>query len=174
MNLAPSRLTLVLLLTASAALAAQQTPPPPAAPQPAAQSTIEVDPPTEILIDQDCRIVTVDLRNPAHPKPHHRADLSICRQESRHDSEHWEKVEKNGALKDTLVRVREYEFVLQNPYPRTVTFIVSQPVDKGYRIDSDPQPSEILNSTSSTSDIAVFRVVVEPHQSVRLHVGERD
>jgi hypothetical protein len=167
-NLATSRLTLFFLLTASAPLAAQQTPPQPAAPQPAAQSTIEIDPPLQVDVDQECRIVTLDTRHPERPKVRRHTDVTICRLESENDSEHWEKALKNGAYKNVLVEVREHEFVLQNPYPEPVIYIVHQPITKHYHIDSQPQPVDIANS------IATFHVVVAPGQTSRLHVGERD
>ena len=168
MNLAASRLTLFLLVTASAPLAAQQTPSQPATPQTAAASTIEIDPPLQVDVDQECRIVTLDKRHPDRPKLRRHTDPTICRLESENDSEHWEKVLKNGAYKDVLIEVREHEFVLQNPYPEPVTYIVHQPITKRFHIDSQPQPVDITNS------VATFRVVVPPGQSSRLHVGERD
>ena len=170
MNLASSRLTLFLLLTASAPLAAQQAPAQPAAPQQAAAapSTIEIDPPLEVDVDQDCRIVTLDKRHPERPKVRRRSDVTLCRLVGENDSEHWEKVLKNGAYKNALIDVHERTFVLQNPYPEPVIYIVHQPISKHYRIDSQPQPIEITN------DVATFHVVVAPGQSSRLHVGERD
>jgi hypothetical protein len=48
-----------------------------------------------------------------------------------------------------------------------VAFVVNQPLPKGWRIDSDPQPIDLQGST------ATFRVIAEPGQIVRLHVGER-
>jgi hypothetical protein len=165
-NLVSSRLTLFLLLIASAAFAAQQAPPPQAAP--AAPSIIEVDPPLQIDVDQECRIVTLDTRHPERPKVRRHTDVTICRLESENDSEHWEKILKNGAYKNVLVEVREHEFVLQNPYPEAVIYIVHQPITKHYHIDSQPQPVEITNS------VATFHVVVAPRQTSRLHVGERD
>jgi len=144
-DLASSSLTLFLLLT-SVPLAAQQTPPQPATPQPSAPatSTIEIDLPLEVDVDGECRIITLDKRHPARPKLRHHTD------------------------KNVLVEVREHEFVLQNPYPQPVTYIVHQPITKHYHIDSEPQPADITDS------VATFRVLVPPGQTSRLHVGERD
>jgi len=168
-DLASSSLTLFLLLT-SVPLAAQQTPPQPATPQPSAPatSTIEIDLPLEVDVDGECRIITLDKRHPARPKLRHHTDPTICRLESENDSEHWEKVLKSGTYKNVLVEVREHEFVLQNPYPQPVTYIVHQPITKHYHIDSEPQPADITDS------VATFRVLVPPGQTSRLHVGERD
>jgi hypothetical protein len=165
-----SRLALFLLLTASAPLAAQQAPSQSAASQPpaASASTIEIDPPLEADVDQECRIVTLDTRHPERPKVRRHTDVTICRLEGENDSEHWEKVLKNGVYKNVLIDVHEHEFVLQNPYPERVIYIVHQPISKHYHIDSQPQPVDITNS------VATFRVVVAPGQSSRLHVGERD
>jgi hypothetical protein len=169
-NLASSRLTLFLLLTASTALPAQQTPSPTAAPQQGAPapSVLEIDPPLQIDVDQACRIVTLDRRHPDRPKVRRHTDVTICRLEGENDSQHWEKVLNNGAYKNVIIDVHEHEFVLQNPYPELVTYIVHQPISKHYHIDSEPQPVDITNA------VATFRVLVRPGETSRLHVGERD
>jgi hypothetical protein len=174
-SLRPTLSRFTLLFTVSAASAPLLLAPHAAsAQQPAPPAGIQIDAPQEIQIDRDCRIMTLDLRNPTHPKPHFRTDLALCHLESEHDSEHWEKAMKNGVPKDVLVRVREHEFVLQNPYAQAVTYIVHQPISKHYRIDSDPRPDAITAPTDGSQAIAIFRVAVAPGQTARLHVGERD
>ena len=66
------------------------------------------------------------------------------------------------------IEVREQEYNLQNPYPQPITFIVKHPVFKHFAIDSYPPPTEVANK------VATFRVIAQPSQTVRLHVGERD
>jgi hypothetical protein len=169
-NFATSRLTLFLLLTASAPLCAQQAPAQPAAPQQAAAApaVIEIDPPLEVDVDQECRIVTLDRRHPERPKVRRHTDVTLCRLEGENDSEHWEKILKNGAYKNARIDVHERTFVLQNPYPKPVIYLVHQAITKRYHIDSQPQPVAITN------DVATFHVLVPPGQTSRLHVGERD
>jgi hypothetical protein len=124
--------------------------------------------PNEIVVDADCRIVTFDLRDPAHPKPRYHRDDAICHIEGENSSQRWDKVEKNGKTKNVLVNIHECEYVVQNPSLHPITFLVKVGLAKNYRIDSDPQPSEVFGST------ATFRVITQPGQTVRLHVGEHD
>ena len=112
-----------------------------------------------------CRVVTFDTSNVTHPKPHYKSDTAICRIESPKETSTWLKRNVNGQMKNVPVDIREKEYVLQNPYDHVVTFHVHHPVPKNYHIDSEVQPNELVNS------IAVFYVIVQPHESVRLHVG---
>jgi hypothetical protein len=50
---------------------------------------------------------------------------------------------------------------------KPVVFVVLEEVPKGWRVDSDPQPTEMQG------DIAIFHVDAEPGKIVRLHVGVR-
>jgi hypothetical protein len=124
--------------------------------------------PTEIEVDQSCHIVTVDLRNPARPRPRYSTDRIICHIEGYHETLRWEETIANGTRKKRLVDIREREFLLQNPYPQAITFVVHQALPRRYHIDSDPPPSDVTNSVAS------FRVIADPGQTVRLHIGERD
>jgi hypothetical protein len=124
--------------------------------------------PTQIEVDQYCRIVTMDLSDPAAPRPHYGFDRIVCHTESAKETLRWEETIANGTVKRRLVEIREHEFLLQNPYPQPVTFLVHQTLPKRYHIDSDPQPSDVTDS------VATFRVVGNPGQTVRLHVGWRD
>ena len=124
--------------------------------------------PAQIVIDPNCRLVTPDLRNPAKPRNHYQRDITICRLESVHESSHWEKQFLNGRWKNVRVTIHEREFILQNPYPRPVPFLVEYPLGKNQSIDSDPQPTEIVNQ------VAIFHLVVNPRESARLHVGARN
>ncbi|QHN04532.1 hypothetical protein FTO74_15050 [Granulicella sp. WH15] len=124
---------------------------------------------SEIHIDGRCRILSQDRTAAAQPysRPHYRWDSGICHFESENASSHWEENIENGVVKRTYVTIREHEYLLHNPAPTPVTFVVDQAVPRGWKIDSDPQPDEFTNS------VATFRVQAQPGQTVRLHVGER-
>jgi hypothetical protein len=123
----------------------------------------------EIQVDHDCRILTAgraSAHNP-NPKPHFRDNEIICHIEGEHTCSFWDNVLVDGKPKHVFVTVEEREYVLQNPGPVPVAYLVAQPLPKGWSIDSDPQPIAINGKD------AIFRVVVQPGQLVRLHVGER-
>ena len=121
----------------------------------------------EIHVDQDCRI----LPDPAHlppgkrPKPY--TDSVLCHLESVLESEHVEERIQGSQLLRWRVEIHEHEFVLQDASDAPVTFVVEQMVPKGWTVDSDPQPKQIIGQT------AFFPVIVQPGQTVRLHVGMR-
>jgi hypothetical protein len=123
----------------------------------------------EVHIDQFCRVLTPGHASPAHPNPiaRYRYDNTVCHLESRNASSHWEQTAQNGVPKRIYVTAREHEYVLQNITGEPVTFVVEQSLPKGWSIDSEPQPDAMLGSA------AIFRVVAQPDQIVRLHVGER-
>ena len=124
--------------------------------------------PTEITVDEYCRIASMDNSNPAKPRPRHRYDGGICRLDGGvKRSLTYETVIRNGVSKEKAVQVVEREFLLHNPYTERITFVVKQQLAKDYHIDSDPQADEVMGS------VATFRVLAEPNQTVRLHVGER-
>jgi hypothetical protein len=77
-----------------------------------------------------------------------------------------EHVEGNVLLRD-WVTIREHEFVVQNVTGQQVVFMVQQAVPKGWSVDSDPQPTTVVDG------IASFPVYADPGQIVRLHVGMR-
>jgi hypothetical protein len=152
---------LTVALVATPLLAQQPT-----APQPTLPSFVE----GEVQIDHLCRVLTPARPNARDPRPHFRFNSTVCHLESELVSDHWEQTSPTtpgGHPKKFIVTVSEREYVLQNVNATPVTFVVSQPLHKGWRIDSDPQPSEI------TASGAIFRVDVQPGQIVRLHVGAR-
>ncbi len=159
-----ARLLAVLLiaLVATPSLSARQHPvsDPPQAGAPALD---------EIHVDQFCRVLTPGRPTAANPNPiaRYRHNSIICHHESILASSHWEQIIQNGVPKNIHVTVREREFLLQNVTGEPVTFVVEQSLPKGWRIDSDPQPDAVLGST------AIFRIIAQPNQIVRLHVGER-
>jgi hypothetical protein len=123
----------------------------------------------EIQIDRDCRVLTAgraSAENP-NPKPHYRENETVCHIEGEHTTNVWNRVLVNGKPKQILVTVQEREYVLQNTGNMRVAFIVTDTLPKGWSIDSDPQPVAINGKD------AIFRVIAQPGQIVRLHVGER-
>lgn len=120
----------------------------------------------EIRVDERCRIL------PEEPagfkgKPKTRKDSMVCHLESEHISNHIEKSVVGGAPARSSVTIEEQEYVLQDVTDEPVTFVVEQPVSKDWQVDSDPQP------TNMVGNIAEFRVIAQPGEIVRLHVGLR-
>jgi hypothetical protein len=105
----------------------------------------------EIHIDKYCRVITqANQANPT-PKPHYHYNRVVCHLESVHYSHHWEQATQNGKVKRIYVAINEREYLLQDVTDKPVTFVVDQTLPKGWRVDSDPQPSEV------TGSIATFR-----------------
>ena len=129
-------------------------------------SPTSADPTTfEIQIDQYCRVLTPSKPTVAHPNPQPRFRYNnvVCHIESRHISDRWEQG-PNG--KEVYARIAEREYVLQDVTGQPVTFVITHTLPKGWHVDSDPQPTEVNGTT------AIFRVVAQPGQVVRLHVGQ--
>jgi hypothetical protein len=158
------KLLVATLFLASTVFAQQPTPL-----LPADNASVSPALPTEVHIDQYCRVLTPGHPTATNPAPpaHYRYNSVVCHIESDLHSHHWEQKTINGTPRNTYVYVKEREYLLQNTTDRPVAFVVNQPLPKGWRIDSDPQPIDLQGST------ATFRVIAEPGQIVRLHVGER-
>jgi len=126
----------------------------------------------EIHVDQDCRILLAPVdQTAAKKKVRFEKDSVICHLESVLSSEHMEEAIVGDELRRSRVAVDEQEFVLQNIAANPVVFVVEQPVGKGWQVDSDPQPVQVVSAKLGA--VALFRVNAEPGQIVRLHVGER-
>jgi len=96
-----------------------------------------------------------------------RWNADVCHLESVLDSEHREEKPAGNELERSDVEVREQEYVLQNITMKPQVFAVLEQVPRGWKVDSDPQP------TTMAGDIAVFDVHLDPGETVRLHVGLR-
>ena len=120
----------------------------------------------EIRVDERCRIL---LKEPTGftGKPKTRKDSVVCHLESQHTSNHIEKSVVDGVPARCSVTIAEREFVLQDVTDEPVTFVVEQPVGQDWQVNSDPQPTKMVG------DIAEFRVIAQPGEVVRLHVGLR-
>lgn len=124
--------------------------------------------PGQIYVDQWCRTFVPDPSSAnAQSAPRYRSDRYTCHVESPHSSTMREDYVQNGKVKHRWVRIDEKEYLLSGPRDAPVTFYIEQPLPKGGRVDSDPQPVSVENG------MAVFQVLAEPGQTVRLHVGIR-
>ena len=72
-----------------------------------------------------------------------------------------------GILVESTSEVSENSYTVTNAADETRTVIVEHPRKPNATLDSEPKPAE------TTATAYRFRVIVEPHQSVDLHVGER-
>ena len=139
-------------------------------PSAVSQSSAPSPPPPfkEIHVDFSCKILlgessalsgftSADLEN----------DHTICHAEGAHASQHVEEALRNGQRLRSTVTVVEQEYMLQNVTSEPVAFVVEYPVPSDWSVDSDPQPQKIVDN------IAFFRVLAQPGQIVRLHVGQR-
>jgi hypothetical protein len=121
----------------------------------------------EIHVDQDCRI----LPDPAHVPPGKKAkpyaDSAVCHLDHIFESQHLEERISGNELLRSKVEIHEREFVLQDISEDPVTFVVEQRVPANWAVDSDPQPKQMIGQT------ALFPVIVQPGEIVRLHVGMR-
>lgn len=134
------------------------------------QSSSAAQPPSpfkEIHVDRKCKILLddsdalsglteADLGN----------DHAICHLESVLTSQHIEEALRDGVMLRNNVTVKEQEYLLQNITSEPVTFVVEHVLPDDWKVDSDPQPTKIIDNK------AIFRVNAEPGQIVRMHVGE--
>lgn len=122
----------------------------------------------KIYVNQNCEIFP-GLVFPLSGRkvPESRWISDVCHLESVLDSEHREEKPAGNELERSDVEVREQEYVLQNITMKPQVFAVLEQVPRGWKVDSNPQP------TTMAGDIAVFDVHVDPGETVRLHVGLR-
>ena len=135
------------------------------------QSSAPVQPPAslkEIHVDRSCQILQDESDALSdYTEADLRDDHAICHLESGHTSHHVEEALRDGMRLRNKVTVVEQEYLLQNVTSAPVTFVVEHVLPDDWRLDSDPQPGNVVDNT------AFFRVNAEPGQVVRLHVGER-
>lgn len=123
----------------------------------------------EIHVDHRCRVYSSDRSNPGQPYKHPtlHGDAAVCHLESVHHTRHYDEVIDQGTVKRTRVEIREQTYTLHNITPTPATFVIDHPLPRGWTIDSDPQPTLVAE------ELATFRVVAQPGETIRLHVGER-
>jgi hypothetical protein len=143
-----------------------------AAPPSTMEMTITAESPTasdgQIYVNEDCGIypglvVPITLRK----RPSAWFDPAICHVESVHSSEHREEKAVGTELTRSDVEVNEQEFVLQNVTMKPAIFAVVVELPKGWKVDSDPQPTEMQG------DLAIFRVHAEVGETYSSRVGGR-
>ncbi len=131
----------------------------------------------EILVKQNCAILLAPAdAAPGKTKAKFERDSTICHLEAVNSSQHTEEAIDGNELHRSRVDVMEQEYVLQNIAGDPVIFVVEQNVPKGWQVDSDPQPGELIPAAAGDSKldkVAVFRVHAAPGEIVHLHVGER-
>ena len=123
--------------------------------------------PMPIHVDETCRILPVSGDVQVRKKPHPYRDSAICDLEGPHDSTHWEEKIEGNLLERTLVEVKERTLIFQDIADGPVMYIVQYDVPKGWFVDSDPQPWQVVGQT------AYFHTYVKPGETIRLHVGVR-
>jgi hypothetical protein len=127
----------------------------------------------EIHVNQDCVILQDQIYGvPGVSVPGGTAvaggetNPAWCHLESQLTSNHVKGTVVNGAVERSVVVVKEQQYLLQDLFEQPVVFVVEHAVPDGWKIDSDPAPTAVANK------VALFRVMVQPGQVVKLHVGE--
>ncbi|HEV2321558.1 MAG TPA: hypothetical protein VGT42_04275, partial [Gammaproteobacteria bacterium] len=113
------------------------------------------------------------LLDPIHPGE--KRLLSYAADQALHVSTEGEKLTTSvtsitaakGVLRFAQTDVHEVTLVMRNAAPARRTVISEFPVVEGWTLDSDPTPVE------TTSTLYRFRTLIDPGQTVRLHVGAR-
>ncbi len=86
--------------------------------------------------------------------------------ESNLDSTHLRHITvHDGYLTERSEEIREVTYVVHNAAADARTVIVEHPVEDGWTLNSDPKPTE------TTASYYRFRVLTQPGETVRLHVG---
>jgi hypothetical protein len=88
--------------------------------------------------------------------------------QANHSTRHLQQVTiAYGVMTEKTREVNETEYLVHNAAAEARTVIVEAPRRRGWELDSDPKPEE------ATATIYRFRVVTQPGETVRLHVGQR-
>lgn len=114
----------------------------------------------QIYVDDHCQVLDSGTGQFA-------ANADVCHLDGMgvHRSSHLAAKEVDGIVQHSRVDVAEQTYLLQNIHEQPVVFVVAHQVPDGWRVDSDPQP------VSQKGGVAIFRVIAQPGQIVRLHVG---
>lgn len=113
------------------------------------------------------------LLDPIHPGE--KRLLSYAADQALHVSTEGEKLTSHvtsvsaekGVLRFNQTDIHEVTLVFHNAAPTRRTVLSEFPVVDGWQLDSDPAPIE------TTATLYRFRTMVDPGQTVRLHVGAR-
>ena len=82
----------------------------------------------------------------------------------------------DGVLRATNTEIAEVEYLVNDTSPDPRTVIVEEPRRPGWELDSSPTGTTKSNDpapTETTPTALRFRVLTQPHQTVRLHIGQR-
>lgn len=127
----------------------------------------------EIHVNQDCMILQDQIYGVPGVKvpggtqvPGGEMNPAVCRVESKLTSNKVRGTVVKGVVQRSVVVVKEQEYLLQDEFEQPVVFVVEHAVPDGWTIDSTPAPMAVVNK------VALFRVMVQPGQLVKLHVGE--
>ena len=127
----------------------------------------------EIHVNQDCVILQDQIYGvPGMSVPGGTAvaggetNPAWCHLQSQLTSNHVRGTVVNGAVERSVVVVKEQQYLLQDLFEQPVMFVVEHAVPEGWKIDSDPAPTAVVNK------VALFRVMVRPGQVTKLHVAE--
>jgi hypothetical protein len=143
-----SSLGLLALLAVAHSVAAQTAP---------AEAPLALQ---QIYVDDHCQVLDAGTGQFA-------ANADVCHLDGMgvHRSSHVAAKEVDGVVQHSRVDVAEQTYLLQNIHEQPVVFVVAHQVPDGWHVDSDPQPISVKDG------VAVFRVIAQPGQIVRLHVG---
>ncbi len=132
------------------------------------QETLHLEALEEIHLTGDCRIYNREpLDKTAEKKPRYFRDAGICHQESKKHLKAAENTLKDGALVRVNYKINESDYLLHNFTSHPVAFVLDQPLPAGWHVITDPQP------ISTDDHLAIYRVLAQPGQTVRLHTGQR-
>lgn len=143
-----SSLALCVLLAAAHSVTAQTAPADASSPS------------QQIYVDDHCQVLNGGTGQFAF-------DADVCHLDGAgiQRSSHIAAKEVDGNVEHARVEVAEQTYMLQNIHQQPVIFVVAHQVPDGWHVDSDPQPVTVEDG------VAVFHVVAQPGQIVRLHVG---
>jgi hypothetical protein len=128
------------------------------------QQTIHVDVLEEVHVTGDCRIYN---KNTADKKPRYFRNAGICHQESKNQVKEAEDTLKDGVMVRVTYEIKESEYLLHNFTDHPVAFVLDQRLPDGWHVITDPQPISV------DDHLAIYRVLAQPGQTVRLHTGQR-
>ena len=128
------------------------------------QETIYVNALEEVHVTGDCRIY---YKNTPDKKPRYFRNAGICHQESANHVKQSEDTMKDGVLTRVVYQINESDYLLHNFTDHSVAFVLDQRLPEGWHVITDPQPISV------DDHMAIYRVLAQPGQTVRLHTGQR-
>jgi len=118
----------------------------------------------EIHITGNCRIYQ---KNTPNKKPRFFTDPGICHQESAKHLIETQTSLQNSVPVRVEYEINESDYLLHNFTDHPVAFVLDQKLADGWQVITDPQPMDV------SGQMATYRVLAQPGQTVRLHTGQR-